>query len=150
MIGIEIFGCSTFKNGSKIHIKKKNRGKFTASAKQAGQSVQEHARSVLNNPNATPLQKKRANFARNAAKWKHEDGAKIHKPNGHKSILDNGWINKNQQGGSFSRLDIQGLMNDPEYKKKYNWHINPNNINILQDSLINRRAGYPQRIAAFS
>ena len=30
------------KNGSKIHIKKKNRGKFTASAKKAGQSVQEH------------------------------------------------------------------------------------------------------------
>lgn len=57
------------KSGSGIHIKKKNRGKFTASAKRAGQSVQEHARSVLNNPNATPLQKKRANFARNAAKW---------------------------------------------------------------------------------
>lgn len=59
------------KKGSKIHIKKANRGKFTASAKRAGQSVQEHARSVLNNPNATPLQKKRANFARNAAKWHH-------------------------------------------------------------------------------
>lgn len=58
-----------YKKGKKIHIKKKNRGKFTASAKRAGQSVQEHARSVLNNPNATPLQKKRANFARNAAKW---------------------------------------------------------------------------------
>ena len=57
------------KNGSKIHIKKKNRGKFSASARKAGQSVQEHAKSVLNNPNATPLQKKRANFARNAAKW---------------------------------------------------------------------------------
>lgn len=56
---------------NKIHIKKENRGKFTASAKAAGQSVQEHARSVLNNPNATPLQKKRANFARNAAKWHH-------------------------------------------------------------------------------
>lgn len=52
-----------------IHIKDKNKGKFTKSAKQAGQSVQEHAKSVLNNPNATPLQKKRANFARNAAKW---------------------------------------------------------------------------------
>ena len=52
-----------FKSGGKIHIKKKNRGKFTAAAKRAGQSVQEHARSVLNNPNATPLQKKRANFA---------------------------------------------------------------------------------------
>ena len=52
-----------------IHIKDKNKGKFTASAKAAGESVQEHARSVLNNPNATPLQKKRANFARNAASW---------------------------------------------------------------------------------
>lgn len=60
-----------YKNGSGIHIKKENRGKFTASAKKAGQSVQEHAKSVLNNPNATPLQKKRANFARNAAKWHH-------------------------------------------------------------------------------
>lgn len=60
-----------FKSGGKIHIKKKNRGKFTASAKRAGQSVQEHARSVLNDPNATPLQKRRANFARNAARWHH-------------------------------------------------------------------------------
>lgn len=57
------------KSGSGIHIKKENRGKFTASAKKAGQSVQEHARSVLNNPNSTPLQRKRANFARNSAKW---------------------------------------------------------------------------------
>lgn len=57
------------KKGAKIHIKKENRGKFSKSAKAAGQSVQEHAKSVLNDPNATPLQKKRANFARNAAKW---------------------------------------------------------------------------------
>lgn len=60
------------KKGAKIHIKKENRGKFTKSAKAAGQSVQEHAKSVLNDPNATPLQKKRANFARNAAKWHHK------------------------------------------------------------------------------
>lgn len=65
------------KEGSSIHIKKKNRGKFTASAKAAGQGVQEHARSVLNNSNATPLQKKRANFARNAAKWKHANGGSL-------------------------------------------------------------------------
>ena len=81
---ITTFGCPIFKNGSGIHIKEKNRGKFTASAKAAGESVQEHAKHVLNNPNATPLQKKRANFARNASK--------IHKPSGHRSILDNGWI----------------------------------------------------------
>lgn len=54
---------------SKIHIKKANRGKFTASAKKAGRSVQEHASKVLKSKKATPLQKKRANFARNAAKW---------------------------------------------------------------------------------
>ena len=59
------------KNGSKIHIKKKNRGKFSASARKAGQSVQEHAKSVLNNPNATTLQKRRAQFAINAKKFKH-------------------------------------------------------------------------------
>ena len=47
-----------------IYIKKKNRGKFTRDAKQAGQTVQEHARAVLNNPKATKLQKKRAIFAR--------------------------------------------------------------------------------------
>lgn len=57
-----------------IKIKKKNRGKFTKAAKAAGESVQEHARNVLNNPKATKLQKKRAQFAINAKKWHHKDG----------------------------------------------------------------------------
>ena len=52
-----------------IHIKKKNRGKFTKSAKAAGQSVQEHAHSVMNNPKASTLQRRRANFAIQAKKW---------------------------------------------------------------------------------
>jgi len=54
---------------SGIHIKEANRGKFTASSKKAGESVQQHAKSVLSNPNASAKEKKRANFARNAAKW---------------------------------------------------------------------------------
>jgi hypothetical protein len=58
------------KKKSGIKIKEKNKGKFTASAKKAGKSVQAEAQAVLNDPNATPTQKKRANFARNAAKWK--------------------------------------------------------------------------------
>lgn len=57
-----------------IKIKKKNRGKFTKAAKAAGESVQEHAHSVLNNPKATKLQKKRAQFAVNVKKWHHKDG----------------------------------------------------------------------------
>ena len=110
MLNLEInpiFGLDnilTFKKGGGIHIKKKNRGKFTKSAKAAGESVQEHAAHVLSDPNATPLQKKRANFARNAAKWKHEDGGKTHRPSqrsvnrpwGHRSVLDNGWQSTKQ------------------------------------------------------
>lgn len=61
----------SYKKGSKIHIKKENRGKFTAAAKRAGMGVQEYANKVLSDPNASPQLKKRANFARNAKKWKH-------------------------------------------------------------------------------
>ena len=79
------------KNGSGIHIKEKNKGKFTKSAKAAGQSVQEHAKSVLNDPNATPLQKRRANFARNAAKWHHKNGGTI-KAQGGTKFLSKQWF----------------------------------------------------------
>lgn len=66
-----------FKKGNSIHIKPENKGKFTASAKKEGKSVQEHAHDVVSNPNATPLQKKRAQFAINAKKWKHQQGGII-------------------------------------------------------------------------
>jgi len=59
------------KSKSGIHINPKNEGKFTAAAKKAGQTVQQHAKSVLANPNSTALQKKRAVFAENAKKWNH-------------------------------------------------------------------------------
>lgn len=64
-----------FSDGGGIHIKKKNRGKFTASAKRAGMGVQEYARHVLaNKERYSPTLVKRANFARNASKWKHDLG----------------------------------------------------------------------------
>ena len=59
------------KKGGGIHIKKENRGKFTESAKRAGESVQQHARKVVNNPNSSEKQRKRAQFCLNASKWKH-------------------------------------------------------------------------------
>ena len=56
---------------SGIHINPANRGKFTASSKKAGQSVQAHAASVLKpGSGASAKEKQRANFARNAAKWR--------------------------------------------------------------------------------
>lgn len=68
-----------------IHIKKKNRGKFTESAKRAGMGVQEYARHVLANKDKySSTLVKRANFARNAKKFKHEDGGilKYQNPSG--------------------------------------------------------------------
>lgn len=57
------------KKKSGIYIKPSKRGTFTAAAKKSGMSVQQKARSVLADPNASPAMKKKANFARNAAKW---------------------------------------------------------------------------------
>jgi len=57
-------------NRSGIHIKPENRGKFTASSRKAGESVQEHAKSVLApGSKASAKEKKRAVFAQNAKKW---------------------------------------------------------------------------------
>ena len=54
---------------SGIHIKKANRGKFTAMAKKAGKSVQGEAHAVMKSSTSTPLERKRANFAIQAKKW---------------------------------------------------------------------------------
>ncbi|MBS1960711.1 MAG: hypothetical protein JST04_00740 [Bdellovibrionales bacterium] len=79
-----------YSEGGKIHIKPENRGKFTASAKAHGMGVQEYARHVLANPHASATMKKRANFARNAAKWHHGDGSPLEQiedgPNVHPTL----------------------------------------------------------------
>ena len=54
-----------------VSIKPSKKGTFTAMAKKAGKSVQAEAGAVLANPKASPAAKKKANFARNAAKWNH-------------------------------------------------------------------------------
>lgn len=61
---------NTFAEGGKIHIKPSKRGTFTAAAKKHGKSVQSFASQVLTNKeNYSPAMVKKANFARNAAKW---------------------------------------------------------------------------------
>ncbi len=60
-----------FKKGnSGIYIKPENKGKFTATKKATGKTTEELTHSK------NPVTKKRAIFAQNAAKWKHEDGSK--------------------------------------------------------------------------
>ena len=63
------------KNGGSIHIAPSKRGTFTAAAKKHGKSVQAFASQVLaHKENYSPAMVKKANFARNAAKWHAEGG----------------------------------------------------------------------------
>lgn len=57
-----------------IHIKPSKRGTFTAAAKKHGMSVQGFASKVLANKGKySSAMVKKANFARNASKWKHKE-----------------------------------------------------------------------------
>lgn len=67
-----------FAQGGSIHIKPENKGKFTAAAKSRRMGVQEFASKVLaNKENYSSTMVKRANFARNASHWKHQDGGDL-------------------------------------------------------------------------
>ena len=64
--------------GGGIHIKESKKGTFTAAATKHGKSVQEFARQVLaNKGNYSAAMVKKANFARNAAGWKHAHGGPV-------------------------------------------------------------------------
>ncbi len=66
-----------------IHIKPSHKGLFTAKATRAGEGVQEYASHVMaNKEDFSPATVKQANFARNASKFKHGDGAVIKKDGG--------------------------------------------------------------------
>ena len=59
-----------YAEGGGIHIKPSKRGTFTAAATKHGMGVQEFASRVLaNKEDYSPAMVKKANFARNAAKW---------------------------------------------------------------------------------
>lgn len=107
-----------YAKGGKIHIKKENRGKFTAAAKRAGKSVQEYARQILaNKENYSPTLVKRANFARNASKW-HDDGGFLNPddpPKGKNLIAnpDSVWKNMSSAQNGFARSFIGSLKPAP-------------------------------------
>lgn len=63
-----------YKSGNKIHIKKANRGKFTEYC--GGKVTQECINRGKNSPD--PKIRKRATFAQNSRRWKHQDGGVLH------------------------------------------------------------------------
>lgn len=69
------YGEALYSKGGSIHIKDSKKGSFTAAAKKHGKGVQEFAKQVLSNKdNYSTAMIKKANFARNAAKWHSEGG----------------------------------------------------------------------------
>lgn len=131
MDNFELFSIPMLANGSGIHIKKENRGKFTETKKRTGKTTEELTHSK------NPLTRKRAIFAQNSRKWKHEDGGEVHKPNGYRSILDNGW---------FKTKDLK--KNHPlTYQQGGNFQISNSQPQVLQRyiSLVNQ--GIPQQAA---
>lgn len=71
------FNNNEMKHGG-IHINPANKGKFTSWAQAHGMGVQEAASHVMaNKEDYSSTIVKRANFARNASKWKHEEGGEL-------------------------------------------------------------------------
>lgn len=107
---------NTFANGGNIHIKPSKRGTFTAAAKKHGKSVQSFASQVLaNKENYSPTIVKKANFARNAAKW-HSFGGDLNTNGGDFSngliIIGNGGTHEeNPMEGVPMGVDEQGVPN---------------------------------------
>ena len=71
---LNIIGVPYFKKGSGIHIKKKNRGKFTEYCD--GKVTQKCIDKAKKSKN--PTLRKRATFADNARKWKHQQGGSLY------------------------------------------------------------------------
>lgn len=96
--------------GGKIYIKPSKKGTFTAAANKRGIGVQEFASKVLSNPdNYSEAMRKKAQFAKNASKWKHADGGIL---SGFDKVLNN--VNAffhNTHG--VPKLNVGGVMFDP-------------------------------------
>ena len=151
MDNFELFSIPMLANGSGIHIKKENRGKFTETKKRTGKTTEELTHSK------NPLTRKRAIFAQNSRKFKHEDGGEVHKPNGHRSILDNGWfktkdLKKNhpltyQQGGNFTTGALTDTIWEFPNQVKYG-NGNYNNVNnkLLSQLTFDSRGHYSDKV----
>lgn len=97
---------NTFAEGGKIHIKPSKRGTFTSAAKKHGKSVQGFASQVLaNKEDYSPAMVKKANFARNAAKWHHAFGGDLLT---HGAEWDNG-LRVIGNGGTHEENPMEGV-----------------------------------------
>jgi hypothetical protein len=105
-------GYNEYASGGKIHIDQSKKGTFTAAASKHGMGVQQFASKVLAHPeNYSPAMRKKANFARNAAKWKHKEGGIIKADEGTKFLSKQWFKNAGNDISSFLSSDTgKGLL----------------------------------------
>lgn len=136
-------------DGGKIHIKKKNRGKFTAAAKRAGMGVQEYARHVLANKDRySSTLVKRANFARNASKWKHADGGPLEEWQYQAPVFETGEPEPQQSLDFTGIKSTEGRAYDPDninyiYNRLKDSYLSNNQISAILGSIIDESGGDP-------
>lgn len=125
---------NTFAEGGGIHIKKKNRGKFTEYC--GGKVTDECIQRGLHSSN--PTTRKRANFARNARKW-HSFGGWLNSQGGDftngVTYVDNGGTHEeNPFEGVQMGIDNEGVPNlVEEGEVVYNDYVFSNRIKVPSD-----------------
>lgn len=83
-----------FSDGGDIHIKSSHRGRFTEYKERTGKTTEEALHS------SDPHVRQMANFARNAAKWKHENGDEVEM--------------NNQDNNNYINIEKNELLIDPQ------------------------------------
>ena len=94
-------------DGGPIHIKKSKVGTFTAAAEHRGLGVQEFANKVIAHPeNYTEAMRRKAQFAHNAARFKHSYGGPLYNLSGD---FTNGLVFIDE-GGTHEQNPMEGVM----------------------------------------
>lgn len=113
---ISLFNAHEYKTGG-IYIKPSKRGTFTAAAKKRGMGVQEFASKVLaNKEDYSSAIVKKANFARNASRWKKELGGDDTKTAVLKRLRNKFTVAGDYGGGMFGGAGAGSvIMEQPKY-----------------------------------
>ena len=132
----EIKGSIPVKKAGGIYIKPSKRGTFTAAAKKRGMGVQKFASKVLANKEDYSLSMvKKANFARNASRWKKEYGGNmIYTINGN---VKNGLMSARPK----AELGIEKNIKYPYRDNNGQYYIN-NGYKIYSNGQILNEKGY--------
>lgn len=120
---------SKMKTGNKIHIKKKNRGKFTD---YCGGNVTQACINRAKRSGSSTL-RKRAVFAENARHWKHKNGGIIISDSFVELFLKSGGKLKNSMkipGVIDSNPNLDNMKNDYVTKKKKKRNVRKTKITV--------------------